>query len=434
MKIKAIKTSLLIVVVLIFNSCAIFLQKAGMKNYTLSEDIASGEYNDYQSDFMYLTQLLDIGFPDIDSVFPREDRIDQRNVIMESLSEADIEDKDFVLQTRKYLSNFHNQHTTLYLKSDFEKVYPFVIHIYDNQWFLLNVDNSQDRQHIGQRITKINNMEVSDIENRLLQFTFGENRINQQYELSNRQFYNKPAYLKDVHTINKLSDKLKIEFADHSKLYLEAVSTSDIRLHEIQIPSNEITGFQKQTYRYTTHAEEDFAYLQFHNCHDKIDILEGIESYVKPWLQPLARAYVKGQFKKEKPSKKISSFYNPEYPIFKDFVWELVDSINNANIQNLVIDLRGNPGGNLTLGIQLLYFLTDQKDLKGFTEYAFTSEVYKHYFASDYAALENRYPERVLSNVLVLYFFIRLFDSSIGKTKNDLDSKQSTKGIQNTIS
>ena len=60
----------------------------------------------------------------------------------------------------------------------------------------------------------------------------------------------------------------------------------------------------------------DLAYFQFNKCHDKIDILEGIESYVKPWLQPLARAFVKRQFKKEKPSKLIASYYNPEYPVF----------------------------------------------------------------------------------------------------------------------
>jgi C-terminal processing protease CtpA/Prc len=119
-------------------------------------------------------------------------------------------------------------------------------------------------------------------------------------------------------------------------------------------------------------------------------------------LQPVARGYAKKQFKKEKPSKRIAPYYNPKYPVFKDFVWELIDSLNGNNIHNLVIDLRNNPGGNLTLGIQLMYFLTDKKDLKGFSEYAYTSEVYKSYFPDEYQSLKEKHPNGVPQNKLIL--------------------------------
>ncbi len=138
----------------------------------------------------------------------------------------------------------------------------------------------------------------------------------------------------------------------------------------ISFKDNPLTKYQKETYFYKIEKEQNIGYLQFNRCHDKIDILDGIESYVKPWLQPLARGYVKSQFRKEKPSKRISGFYNPKYPIFKDFVWQLVDSLNKNKIENLIIDLRNNPGGNLTLATQLIYFLTNKDTLKGFSEFA----------------------------------------------------------------
>ncbi len=394
--------SLVLIIGLLFNSCGVFLQKTGIKNYSLKEKISKKEHNDYQYDFIYLTHLLEIGFPEIDNKFPKDERVKQKNKILKSLSGENLTNKDFILQTRKYLSNFHNQHTSISLKSNFKEIYPFNIHISYNKWFLFNVDKKQDSLKIGKEITKINDIEINDIENRLAQFTFAENKINQQYELRNWSFYNKPEFLKEINVIKGLSEKIKIIFTDNSTIYLSPVSKTELDLYKIKIPPNEITKRQNKTYTYEIYPNQDFGYLQFNKCHDKIDILEGIESYVKPWLQPIARGYVKRQFRKEKPSKQIAPYYNPEYPVFKDFVWELVFSLNTNNIKNLIIDLRNNPGGNLTLGIQLMYFLTNETDLIGFYRYAYTSDIFKNYFPSEYRELEVLYPNGVPANKLVL--------------------------------
>ncbi len=394
--------SLVLIIGLLFNSCGVFLQKTGIKNYSLKEKINKKEYNDYQYDFIYLTKILEIGFPEIDRVFPKRERVEQKSNILKSLSDENLTNKNFILKTRKYLSNFHNQHTSLYLKSNFKEIYPFNIHISYNKWFLFNVDKKQDSLQIGKEITKINDIEITDIENKLAQFTFAENKINQQYELRNLSFYNKPEFLKEINVIKNLSEKIKITFIDNSSIYLEPILNTKLDLYKIIIPSNEITKRQNKTYTYDIYPKQNFGYLQFNRCHDKIDILEGIESYVKPWLQPIARAYVKRQFKKEKPSKQIAAYYNPEYPVFKDFAWELIDSLKTNNVENLIIDLRNNPGGNLTLGIQLMYFLTNKTDLIGFTEYTYTSEIFKNYFPSEYKELEAHYPNGIPKNKLVL--------------------------------
>jgi Peptidase family S41 len=403
MKKRSIQIISIFLIGITMNSCGIFLQKTGMKNYSLKDKIDRKEFNDYQYDFTYLSHLLDKGFPEIDSIFPKRERKEKEDVIINALSKNNLENKDFALQARKYLSNFHNQHTNIYLKSEFKTVYPFTIHISYNNWYLLNIDNKQDSLHIGKKIKKINGVDINEIEKKLYDFTFAENKINQQYEIRNTQFYNKPLYLKEINIIQELTDKIKITFTDNSSISLEPVNTDKkLDLYKINIPSNEITKKQNKTYTYKIYPNQDFGYLQFNKSHDKIDILDGIESYVKPWLQPIARGYVKRQFKKEKPSKQIAPYYNSEYPIFKDFVWELIDSLNSNNIKNLVIDLRNNPGGNLTLGIQLMYFLTNKTDLKGFTEYAYTSDIYKSYFPDEYKELEEQYPNGIPKDKLVL--------------------------------
>ncbi len=391
----------LFVVIGLFSSCGVFLQKTGVKNYTLKEEINSKEYNDYQYDFVYLTRLLEIGFPKINDVFPEKERQKEKERIIKALSGKSVGNKEFIVQTKKYLSRFHNQHTSINLGINFQKVYPFLVIISNDKWVLINADKTQDSLLIGKEITKINDIEISEVEKRLCQFTFAENKINQQCELMDWTIYNKPDFLKESNVIRELSEEIKVLFNDGSVARFSPTLKEDIETYKIKVLTNEVTKVNSKTYSYTLYPEQNFGYLQFNKCHDKIDILEGIESYVKPWLQPFARGYVKRQFKKEKPSKMFAPYYNPEHPVFKDFVWELVDSLNRSNIQNLIIDLRNNQGGNLTLGVQLLYFLTDNENLKGFTNFAYTSDIYRHYFSIDYRELQKEYTEENIDNKLL---------------------------------
>lgn len=392
----------LIILILCLSSCSVFLQKTGIKNYQLKSQIDKKNINDYQYDFIYLTQLLDKGFPNIDSVFRQTSRDSLKSVIIEKLSKQDISNIDFIIQTRKYLSNFHNQHTIIHLTSEFEKVFPYVIRIYQDKWYLLNIESKQDSLLISKQITSLNDYDISVVENYLINYTFAENKINQQHDLYRFQFYNRPEYLKEIGVLNDLADSLKITFEDNSSIYLNPLNKENLNLFKIVFSNRKITKYRSKTYFYETYPEKDFAYLQYNRCHDKIDILDGITNYVKPWLQPFATWYVKRQFKKEKPAKQIAYYYNSEYPLFKDFVWELVDSCNRNNIKNLIIDLRNNPGGNLILGKQLMYFLTEQTQLDDFKHYAYTSDIYRNYFREDYNELKIKYGDTIPENELVL--------------------------------
>ena len=400
---KNIYLFLLLGLTLFLNSCGVFLQSTGMKNYKLKTQIDRSNINNYQYDFIYLTQLLDKGFPYIDSVFPQKTRDSLANIIIGNLSDKEVTNIDFIIQTRKYLSNFHNQHTSIRLKTEFKKVFPFYIHIYQNEWYLWNIETKYDSLLISKQIIKINDVEISNIEDQLIKFSFAENKINQQYDVRKFQFYNTPEYLKEIGLINTLNDSLKITFLDNSFIWINPINKENFKAFYIKPIDWEITKHQKKTYLYEMYSERNFAYLQYNSCHDSIDILDGITNYVKPWLQPCASWYVKRQFKKERPSKQISPYYNTEYPVFKDFIWELVDSCNKNNIGNLIIDLRNNSGGSLLLGKQLIYFLTNTTQVKDFKDYAYTSDIYKEYFYEEYNILRKMYGDNsVPYNELVL--------------------------------
>jgi len=108
-----IKYILLTSLGIVITSCGAFLQQNGIKNYVHKKNIKTKEYNDYQYDFEYLTQILEIGFPNIDSVFPEKERVKLKQKIINSLANKNLQYKDFLLQSKKYLSQFNNEHTAM---------------------------------------------------------------------------------------------------------------------------------------------------------------------------------------------------------------------------------------------------------------------------------------------------------------------------------
>ncbi|MEM7106996.1 MAG: hypothetical protein AAF519_02130, partial [Bacteroidota bacterium] len=130
------KIFFLLLVSLLFSSCGVFLQKTGVKNYTLKEKITQKGLNNYQYDFLYLIKLVEEGYPQLDSVFPKDKRQKQADQILSTLAIVD-NNTDFVVQARSYLSNLKNQHTNISLHQEFKVVYPYVIYISSDDWYLL---------------------------------------------------------------------------------------------------------------------------------------------------------------------------------------------------------------------------------------------------------------------------------------------------------
>lgn len=390
-----------IILALTFSSCGVFLQRAGMKNYTPIKKISEKGLNDYQYDFLYMTQLLEEGFPKLDSIFPKGERKKLKSIALDRLGKPNATKKDFKFLGQKYVGSVHNQHTSLYLKVKYDDFYPFKVFNSYGKLYLRNIARNQDSLLIGKEIVEMNGFPIGEVQKRLKRFSFSENEIGQLADLRWGWYYYNVDYLIEIGVVHSYKDVLKIKFKDGNLVELRSVKSKELNFYSLKELPHPLTRHRKEIYSYHIFPEANLGYLQFLACHDRDDLFGGIQSYVKPWLQPVARAYVKRQMRKKKPSKRIANYYNQKYPVFKDFVWEMVDSLNRSGVEHLVIDLRRNGGGNLDLGIELLYFLTDRKDLQGFKEYAYTSAVYKKYFPSEYQMLLRNRTE-VPDNQLVL--------------------------------
>jgi C-terminal processing protease CtpA/Prc len=75
---------------------------------------------------------------------------------------------------------------------------------------------------------------------------------------------------------------------------------------------------------------------------------------------------------------------------FGKYLQSFFKKIKEQNIENLIIDLSYNTGGDSRLGKQLIWYLTD-KEPKGFREYIHNSDYYRKAFKNDYKKYNNLY-------------------------------------------
>lgn len=371
--------------ILFCSSCGLILQNAATKNFK-DPVIKTQSYkslNRFQQDFLYLKTVCEKYFPLVDKYFPKDERIALEKVIMGKLDRADLTDIEFRLYLKSYLSNFHNQHTWISLKGvSITGIYPFIPFNRDSSWYVLNTTTAIDRHFIGQKIISFNGKPIQEYERQLFSLVSSENEISKRKAIS--IWWYRPTFHEFLKGHKMDSVKLAVE--NNPLLIIPKISAGKIKWHlsENDFKPHPITKPKDRIYDYRIIDSIGVTYLQLHECYDKIEIREGIKSYVKPWLRPIANLYVNIQTSKKKPSKRIKSYVDPERPIFSQYVSQMIKESNDRGINKLILDLRNNHGGSFLICLQLLYHLTDREDLKDFELYVQNGDFYKHYFEKDY--------------------------------------------------
>lgn len=353
--------------------------------------------NKYQKDLLYLNDLCENSFPDIESSFPER----LRNEIVDSLFKLlslPISENQFNGYLRYYLSHYNNQHTTITgLQS--ENIFPYSLYPSMDNWYLSNINNGYDSLLIGLKVTQLNNEPIEDVENKLFNYVFAENYASKKNEIF--EFVRRPDLLKQFGIINQM-DSIQITFENDETIWVKSVNKSeDINFHYKKFGQNRITKYSDKNYNMSYYPQENFAYFQFNSCFDLIDARETMSDYVKPWIIPFVKLHLNRLVKKKIiPNNDIGFKLDFERPIFKDYLAQSFDSLNTLSINNLIIDLRNNGGGSSLLCLQLLYHLTDREDIRDFSKNFYVSEANKQLnkkeykeFVKSYQLKNNKVPE-----------------------------------------
>lgn len=386
------KLIFLITIILSCTSCGAFLQTQATKNFkdpvTQTRDYKS--LNKYQQDFVYLKTICEKYFPNADSSFPKEERIAAESEILKKLGKSGLTDLDFRLHLKSYLSHFDNQHTYISLSGvTITGIFPFIPFNKDSAWYILNLTRGYDPDFLGKKITAFNDIKTEDYEQQLFEFVSAENKTSKRKSILN--WWYRPT-LHEFIKGGKI-DSVKLTIENGQSIWLKKVTSGklDWQIQDKDFPAHPVTRYKNRLYDYQIIDSLNLTYFQFHECYDKIEIKEGIKTYVRPWVRPMANMYVNIQTNKKKPSKRLKKYFDPERPIFHEYINKMIEESNTKDISKLVIDLRNNNGGSEMICLQLVYHLTENENLKDFSVYIQNSDFYKHYFKEDYTEKVNLY-------------------------------------------
>jgi hypothetical protein len=375
---KFIHTVLIIAIIASSMSCSHLLMNQGLKSYK-SNITKSKEYkksNHFQQDFLYLNDLCENAFPQIDSVIPTKKRKLIVDSILNILKNKKIDKQQFKADIRFYLSHFDNQHTNIAGYNGWG-LFPYLLQPVSGKWFLWDINKEYDSLLIGKQIIAINNEPIEKVEKKVVQYVSAENEITKRNQL---WFLNRPSILKKYEIINQ-TDSILLTFENGKNIWIKNIKKEqdiNFTLGDKRLVENPITKKSKNSYTMNLYPKDNFAYFQFNRCFDQIDAYAQLSDYLKPWVVPFAKMFLNRVIKKKITIKNDVGFsLDYDRPIFKDYLKLMFDSLQKQGITNLIIDLRNNGGGSFDLCSQLVYYLTSKEDCNGFTSSYYLSEFNK---------------------------------------------------------
>ena len=378
--------------------CRSFLAEQALKTYPVKIKPEQGlvHPNRYQEDFLYLKTLGEEVVPLEDRFFPPDQRAEMEREILRELGKPDCSRETFILSLRRYLAAFNNEHARIEYDPkpvNSTALYPFKVQYAGKELFVSDISRAYDPSLIGQRITAINDLPVSEVEKRLFAYIGAENPFVRRAALEPFG-YSQPEMYRIVGLTSPVSNQVKLEFASHPQALISPMRQEIVPWQRVAGPPDFLTGCLPHQYDCRIFAEQRLAYLQFNACFDKTAILDGLHM-VNPWVRPLVRAWLGFEFHRKKPNTVLDGIYDPSRPVLKDYLSSAFKNINQHGVTNLIIDLRYNGGGESELCKQLIYFLTTRTNLAGPREFAYDPEVLAYYDPKESHAIRSWYLKKL---------------------------------------
>ncbi len=375
---------LLHIFLIVLTSCSqqkilTIITKSPKINYQKPNDYK--KLNKYQKDAVYLTELIKLTYPRLYTKITSEDYLTESKGLITCLSKIE-NDLDFKIEIQKFIALLKDGHSQIGISYRSKEKRKFNIYLYkeNNGWIIKNIDNSKDSLLIGSKIVSINGKSINEVENLINKYECGENEFWKLRNFDWRISY--PKYLEAVGIINK-DENLKLSIIKNNKeRKIEIVKKEKSKYYDIKIKKTKFPFTKKQNngFFYKVDKKQNFAYLQMNTCLDLVTIKSEIGNYTNFITKPIALAFLK------KETKNARNFGLTLQSLFNE--------INNNNIENLIIDLRYNKGGDERLGKQLIWYLTNSTNIKGFTDYLMVSDYFKIQIKDDYKKYNKLYQQK----------------------------------------
>lgn len=336
-------------------------------------------FSDYHKDAIYTVETVKAVYPRLYNKLPDFDK--RAENFIETASQTTTE-KDFDILLKFFISSLQDGHSSYSI--DFSKYdksrYALYLFREKEDWIIGTIDKEVDSSLIGGKIISINDIPINEIENRIKEFEDGENEY-WKFMLF-RYHYTYPTYWEALKVNSSSNKNLKFEIQKNNKNSTFVIRPKEkIERHKIKPKKDKYQFRFKQNNGFydTISKSQNFAYLQMNTSLDYVSIKSEIGSYTNFLTKPIALAFLKKDTKDARDfGKYLQSFFK---------------RVNENKIENLIIDLSYNTGGDERTGKQLIWYLTETKP-KGFTDYLNNSDYFETQVKQDYKKYNELYKQK----------------------------------------
>jgi hypothetical protein len=347
---------------------------------------ATGEYralNLRQQDFLYLTAMLEETYPlRVQDQFPEPGYEALKRQVLEQL-EQPVDDRELALILDGFLARLRNGHTVVELDPVELEERLFGIDLTWNEKVeVWNLEQKLGREWIGAEVTAIHGVPIEEALQRMETFVPADNRFSRRQ----RALFNlmMPWYAKRV-GLESPQGTLEVSVrrdgpegpVEHT-LSVPAIAKEHLHFF-VRPPGRSIVKNSAEPLYYDIYPERGFAYFRFGTFLDHIAAIDAVDEAAKPFAVPVPRLYLRRAVREQ------------GLVTLGQMLEDLFEEIDENGIEHLVVDLRGNGGGDGRLGKQFLYFLETDRDLVDYRKSVKMSRLFRQRFPNAYRDMLLRY-------------------------------------------
>ena len=371
------KFILLFVHIVAFNVLSSHAQMA--QKYENSAIMNSSDYqdgNNYQKDFLLMTELLREVHPAFSSGLPAPFNMDSLRTVGYREMRTCTSITAFRSYLQAILSRLNDGHTALLPVVNESLIYPFMLYMDTDKVYLRGV-NKEYEGALGNEILEINNQPAFKVIDSFKASISSDNEI---------YFYDKVGGFMQLYSVWEnnaycLPDSmLKFRFSDGTSISLRPTFKQEINMAFMpnNLTTNSVRKNSKSPFLYKILPEKSICYLQFNTCVDQCSLRSQYDmTKSSAGLSP------------ESLEKRLS-----QIPRFDEFLELMFQEMRNAKIQTLVVDVRNNSGGNSRLCDVLLSWIKPYQQIKRYSSAIRFSKLWE----ATYPLLADKYKQAFLDN------------------------------------
>jgi hypothetical protein len=340
----------------------------------------------FNHDFNYLCNEIENVHPNIFEHLSIKEYCSLKQSFSNRIKNECVNTIDFYFLLQEFLSIFKDGHTGI-MTSFFDEnylYYPMKFMFCNNKFIIIMSDNEE---MLGENIISINNIDIDSIITLMGKYIGAENDIAKRMYIAD--ILSIPIYYQYIRIINTQYDTIHLTLSNGQEYNIIPNHEKNIDYKiDTSLTKHPISGYKSINYYYSIHKDKNIAYLQLNEMRDKATHLDDFYDTYN-FFQRLIRHKIFKEYTK--------------YSFFSKKMDRMFSEMKKEGVENLIIDLRYNGGGNSILGDQLLYFLLTDEQIKTCKSYSMVSRISKqiyHRYRSVYKDYKKgEYGDMILGNL-----------------------------------